>query len=435
MICLWEELQPKYIELRYNTSVKKMKEYKYHIGLNLRIYPSDKQKKIIKMNGGASRYIYNKLVADNNEMYELKKSSSFSIADRNRLEFLESIHKTKSNMLIMIPFLTQKEIDSDMIDNAIQNYKMAWNQYNKVKGASVPTFHKKDNTYFYKTSNHYGKIRNDGLKDGSIYFIDNNHINLPKIGRIRFKGSKKLVDKVLNFPYGIRVGSTSIEMDNLGLCYISISLASDYPFYDEYDKTNSSVGIDLNLSNFLADSNDNIIDSPKFLKKTEAKLKKEQKKLSRKYEAAKKDKRKYYECKNYQDQRLKVAKFHKHVSNQRKDFYNVLANNLVKNHDYIFAEDLKIRNMIKNHKLAKAISDSSWRSFLTILEWTALKRNKTFILVDPKNTTQMCSICGVISDEKIILGIEEWTCPHCGTYHIRDINAAINIKNKGLSLV
>lgn len=412
-----------------------MKDYNYHICLKLRIYPSDKQKKIIKMNGGASRYIYNKLVADNNEMYELKKSSSFSIADRNRLEFLESIHKTKSNMLVMIPFLTQKEIDSDMICNAVQNYKMAWNQYKKVKGASVPTFHKKDNTYFYKTSNHYGKIRNDGLKDGSIYFIDENHINLPKIGRIRFKGSKKLVDKVLNFPYGIRAGSTSIEMDNLGLCYISISLASDYPFYDEYDKTNSSIGIDLNLSNFLADSNDNIIDSPKFLKKSEAKLKKEQKKLSRKYEAAKKDKRKYYECKNYQDQRFKVAKIHKHVSNQRKDFYNVLANNLVKNHDYIFAEDLKIKNMIKNHKLAKAISHSGWRSFLTILEWTAIKRNKTFILVDPKNTTQMCSACGVISDEKIILGIEEWTCPNCGKHHIRDINAAINIKSKGLSLV
>ena len=412
-----------------------MKDYNYHIGLKLRIYPSNKQRKIIKINGGASRYIYNKLVADNNEIYELKKSSSFSPADKDRLEFLQSIHNSKSNMLVMIPFLSQKEIDSDMIDNAIQNYKMAWNQFRKVKGASVPTFHKKDNTYFYKTSNHYGKIRNDGLKDGSIYFIDENHINLPKIGRIRFKGSKKLVDKLLNFPYEIRVGSISIEMDNLGLCYISISLASDYSFYDEYDKTNTSVGIDLNLSNFLADSNGIIIDSPKFLKKAEAKLKKEQRKLSRKYESAKRDGRKYYNSQNYQEQKLKVAKLYKHVSNQRKDFHCVLANDLVKNHDYIFAEDLKIRNMIKNHKLAKAISDSGWRSFLTILEWTAIKRNKTFILVDPKNTTQTCSTCGVISDEKIILGIEEWTCPNCGTYHIRDINAAINIKNKGLSLV
>lgn len=414
--------------------MKKMKEYKYHIGLNLRIYPSDKQKKIIKMNGGASRYIYNKLVADNNEMYELKKTASFSFADKDRLEFLQSVHSSKSNMLVMIPFLTQKEIDSDMIDNAIQNYKMAWNQFRKVKGTSVPTFHKRDNTYSYKTSNHYKKVRDNGLKDGSIYFIDNNHINLPKIGKIRFKGSKKLLNKILNFDNEIRLGSVSIEMDNLGLCYISISLASDCPFHNEYVKTNSSLGIDLNLSNFLVDSYGNITDSPEFLKKSEEKLKKEQRKLSRKYEASKKGEYKYYECKNYNEQRLKVAKLYKHVSNQRKDFHCVLANNLVKNHDYIFAENLKVINLIKNHKLAKAISDSSWRSFLTILEWTAIKRNKTFILVDPKNTTQMCSTCGTISDKKIVLGQEEWTCPHCGTYHIRDINAAINIKNKGVSL-
>ncbi len=415
--------------------MKKMKEYKHHIGLNLRIYPSDKQKKIIKMNGGASRYIYNKLVADNNEIFKLRKSASFSPADKDRLEFLQSIHNSKSNMLVMIPFLSQKEIDSDMIDNAIQNYKMAWNQFRKVKGTSVPTFHKKDNTYSYKTSNHYSKVRDNGLKDGSIYFIDNNHINLPKIGKIRFKGSKKLINQILNFDNEIRLGSTSIEMDNLGLCYISISLASDCPFYDENDKTNSSVGIDLNLSNFLADSYGNIIDSPRFLKKAESKLKKEQKKLSRKYESAKREGRKYYDSQNYQEQKLKVAKIHKHISNQRKDFHCVLANNLVKNHDYIFAENLKVMNLIKNHNLAKAISDSSWRSFLTILEWTSLKRNKTLILVDPKNTTQRCSNCGTISDVKIVLGQEEWTCPNCGTHHIRDINAAMNIKNKGLSLV
>ncbi|MDY3794281.1 MAG: transposase, partial [Erysipelotrichaceae bacterium] len=290
--------------------MKKMKEYKYHIGLNLRIYPSDKQKKIIKMNGGASRYIYNKLVADNNEMYELKKTTSFSFADKDRLEFLQSVHSSKSNMLVMIPFLTQKEIDSDMIDNAIQNYKMAWNQFRKVKGTSVPTFHKRDNTYSYKTSNHYKKVRDNGLKDGSIYFIDNNHINLPKIGKIRFKGSKKLLNKILNFDNEIRLGSVSIEMDNLGLCYISISLASDCPFHNEYVKTNSSLGIDLNLSNFLVDSYGNITDSPEFLKKSEEKLKKEQRKLSRKYEASKKGEYKYYECKNYNEQRLKVAKLY-----------------------------------------------------------------------------------------------------------------------------
>ena len=415
--------------------MKKMKEYYYHMGLKLRIYPSDKQKKIIKMNGGASRYIYNKLVADNNEIFVLKKSASFSPTDKERLEFLETVHSSKSNMLAMIPFLTQKEIDSDMIDNAIQNYNAAWNQFKKVPGTSKPTFHKKDNTYSYKTSNHYGKKRDDGLRNGSIYFVDDKHIKLPKIGKIRFKGSKKLIDKIINCNHEIRIGSVAVEMDNLGLCYISISLGSDFPFHDEYVKTYSSCGIDLNLSNFLADSDGNIIESPKYLKQSENKLKKAQRKLSRKYESAKKDGRKHYECKNYQEQRLKLAKIHKHISNQRKDFHCVVANKLVKNHDFIFAEDLKVKNLIKNHTLAKAISDSGWSSFLTILEWSAIKCGKTFLLVSPKNTTQTCSVCGNVSQDKIVLGQEEWNCRYCGTHHIRDINAAINLKNKGLALI
>ena len=415
--------------------MKEMKEYYYHIGLKLRIYPSDKQKRIIKMNGGASRYIYNKLVADNNEMFRLRKSSSFSPADKERLDFLKSVHSSRSSLLVMIPFLSQDEIDSDMINNAIQNYNAAWRQFRKVKGVSIPTFHKKDGTYSYKTNNHYKRVRDDGLRNGSIYFIDNKHIRLPKIGRIKYSGSKKIINKILSSNHEIRLGSVSIEMDNIGACYISVSLASDYSFYDTYDKTNTSCGIDLNLSNFYADSNGNIVGSPKFLRKSELKLIKEQRKLSRKYESAKKGGRKYYKCKNYQEQRIKVAKLYKRITNQRKNFHFALANDLVKNHDYIFAEDLKVKDLIKNHKLAKAISDSGWRSFLDILEWTAFKYGKVFMTVNPKYTTQTCSVCGIVSEEKIVLGQEEWTCPNCGTYHIRDINAAINIKNKGLSLI
>ena len=415
--------------------MKEMKDYYYHIGLKLRIYPSDKQKRIIKINGGASRYIYNKLVADNNEMFRLRKSSSFSPADKERLDFLKSVHSSRSSLLVMIPFLSQDEIDSDMINNAIQNYNAAWRQFRKVKGASIPTFHKKDGTYSYKTNNHYKRVRDDGLRNGSIYFIDNNYIRLPKIGRIKYSGSKKIINKILSSNHEIRLGSVSIEMDNIGACYISASLASDYSFYDTYDKTNTSCGIDLNLSNFYADSNGNIVGSPKFLRKSELKLIKEQRKLSRKYESAKKGGRKYYKCKDYQEQRIKVAKLYKHITNQRKNFHSVLANDLVKNHDYIFAEELQVRNLIKNHKLAKAISDSGWRSFLDILEWTAFKYGKVFMTIDPKYTTQTCSTCGIVSEEKVVLGQEEWVCPNCGTYHIRDINAAINIKNKGLSLI
>ena len=414
--------------------MKKMNEYFYHIGLKLRIYPSDAQRKIIKINGGASRYIYNKLVADNNEMWKLKKTAHLSPADKDRLDFLESVHSSKSNMVVMIPFLSMSEIDSDMINHSLQNYKNAWNQFKKVKGTSIPTFHKKDYTYSYATSNHYPN-GSKGLNNGSIYFIDKSHIRLPKIGKVRFKASKKLIDRIFSLADEIKLGSVSNEMDNLNCCYVSLSLASDMPFYTQYAKTGSICGIDVNLTNFLADSDGNKIESPKFLRKVEAKLKKNQRKLSKREESAKKKGVKYCTVKNYNDQRLKVAKLHKKVANQRSDFHNALANTLVKNHDYIFAEDIKVKNLLKNHKLAKAISDSGWRGFLTKLEWTANKRGKTFMLVNPKNTTQSCSVCGCVSPVKIELGVEEWTCPYCNTHHDRDINAAKNIKNRGMLIL
>ena len=177
--------------------------------------------------------------------------------------------------------------------------------------------------------------------------------------------------------------------------------------------------------------------SPKYLHKAEKKLKKAQRKLSRKYESAKKDGRDYRTCKNYQEQRLKVAEIHKHVANQRLNFIRNVADMEVKNHDYLFAEDLKVRNLIKNHKLAQAISDSGWRKFLTALEWGSSKRGKLCLLVNPKSTTQTCSACGYVShgDTRIMLGQEEWDCPKCGTHHIRDYNAAVNIKNTGLLIL
>lgn len=416
------------------SAMKPMRDYLYHIGLALRIYPSDKQKHIIRINGGASRYIYNKLVGYHREAWQLKKTSYLSPADKARLEYLSSVLESKVSLEAMIPFLKMDEIDSAMVDHAIKHYNTAWNNYKKVKGTKIPTFHKKDNSYSYCTSNHYSSKRDDGLHDGSVYFIDENHIFLPKLGKIRFKGSKKFVSSILTRVDMTRLGTVTIRMDATDDCYVSLALASDIPFHTAYPQTGKAVGVDMNLTNFLYDSDGNEISSPKFLRKAEAKLKKEQRKLSRKLEAAKRDGRDYRTCKNYQEQRLKVAEIHKHVANQRLDFIRNVANMEVKNHDYMFAEDLKVRNLVKNHKLAQAISDSGWRKFLTEYEWCSSKRGKTCLLVDPKNTTQTCSKCGYVShgDTRITLGQEEWDCPQCGTHHIRDYNAAVNIKNAGL---
>lgn len=426
----------------YNIGVKTMREFNFHIGINVRAYFSDKQKQIVRFNGGAANFVYNRLVAVNREKHLLHKSAHLSITDKNRLAYLDIAYKDTKHLRNAVPFLNDPKIDGYAIANAKQDYQHAWNQFRKVKGTSIPTFHKKDNTYSYGTNCHYdNKVLSNpntiGLFEGSVRFLDKTHIVLPILGTVRIKGSDKLLSNLLSRSDMTRIGTVRITLDNCDKAYLSISLSSDQQFHEYYKKTHKAVGIDMNLTNFLYDSDGLEVPTPKYLRKAEAKLKKQQRKLSRKIEAAKKDKRDYSKCKNYNEQRLKLAKLHKHVANQRLDFIRNVVNEEVKNHDYLFAEDLKTCNLIKNHMLAKAISDSGWRMFLTELQNTASKRGKTCLLVNPKNTTQTCSNCGYVcrGNTHITLGKEEWDCPNCGAHHIRDYNAGKNILATGLALL
>ena len=422
--------------------MKKMKELTYHIGLLVRAYPSDRQKHIIRKNAGVNRFVYNRLVAVNREMYDLAKTAPFSQTDRERLAYLKSAYGTTTDMRNAIPFLNDPDIDNYSIANAKRDYQKAWNQFRKVPSTGVPTFKRRTNSYSYGTNCTYTtdqKVDPNtiGLFEGCVRFLDRTHVLLPTLGRIRVKGSKKLIASLLERTDFTRIGTVRITIDSCCTCLLSIALASDTPFHVPYQKTGKAVGMDLNLTNFLTDSDGTVVDTPKYLRKSERKLKKAQRKLSRMYECAKKDNRKLRESKNYQKQRQKLAEIHKHVANQRLDFIRRIADMEVKNHDYLFAEDLKVKNLLKNHKLAKAISDSGWRMFLTQLEWCASKNGRICILVNPKNTTQTCSSCGYVCKGKdhIELGVEEWTCPKCGKHHIRDLNASINIKNAGLLLL
>lgn len=141
-------------------------------------------------------------------------------------------------------------------------------------------------------------------------------------------------------------------------------------------------------------------------------------------------------AKNYQKQRLLVAKLHAKIRRQREDFLQVLSTALIKNHDLVVAEELRSKNLLKNHALSQAISDVGWRRFLNMLAYKAKLYDKEFITIDPKYTTQRCHQCGTIMGQngcrKLKLKDREWTCPMCQTYHIRDWNAAVNILEKGL---
>ncbi len=420
--------------------MKTMSELFFHRGIILTIYPSNRQKQIIRQNGSSARFVYNRLVAVSEELYRLRKTATYLKPVQDRIDYLETAYSSAKNIVNAIPFLAEKGIDSDMIGNVKRNYANAWKKFRKYPNAGIPTFHKKDGTYSYQTSNHYQlsrKPNSKGLYDGSIRFLDKNHINLPVLGKIRFKCSKKEIEALFNFPDDVRIGTCRISIDNIGRCYVSLSLASDTPFYEVFPETHTACGIDLNLTNFLYCSDGTQIDNPKFGRSLKDKLAKEQRKLSLKRNRAEKEGRNFYDSKNYQKQKKKVSALQKKIARRRSDFHWNTANDLVKSHDYIFAEDLKVKNLLKNHKLAYAITDVSWSEFLQKLSWTAEKRGKSFLKVNPKNTTQTCSECGYIcSGEKHIkLGIEDWICPNCGTHHIRDYNASKNILAIGLNIL
>ena len=202
----------------------------------------------------------------------------------------------------------------------------------------------------------------------------------------------------------------------------------------ELPKTNSSVGIDLGIKDMAILSTGEKIENLKFRKQLENKLKKEQRKLSKRLLNAKKLNKKLSESKNYQKQKIKVAKIHEKIMNMRTDFLNKLSTYIIKNHDIICIEELNTKGLLRNHKLAKSISDVSWASFVNKLEYKAKWYGKEIIKIDKfYPSSQICSVCGY-KDGKKTLDVREWTCSVCHTHHDRDINAAKNILTEGLRI-
>jgi putative transposase len=198
----------------------------------------------------------------------------------------------------------------------------------------------------------------------------------------------------------------------------------DYNREEKHNFTGSVVGIDLGLKEFYTDSNGNTVENPRFFRKTERRLKKAQRRLSKRHKRGQK------QSANYHKQRKKVAKLHLKVSRQRKDKAIFMALALVQSHDLVVYEALKVSNLVKNHKLAKSISDASWYQFTQWVNYFAKIHKITCIAVPPQFTTIDCSACGA----KVYKALSTRThqCPHCKTVLDRDWNAAINILKKGL---
>ena len=319
-----------------------MSSLAYHFGIKLRFYPSSKQKKTIKLNYDAQRFVYNSYVGCNWTRYHAKRylanrqnqvmPFAFPILNDYEAKLAETV--VINNELLARPknirdaysFLRVKEIDSLALANAIQNYRKAWNNYHKI-GHGIPTFHKKCSDWSYQTNCQYSKQKEDYLDNGTAKFIDAKHVKLPKLGVIRIAGLRKLIKDRLFKHVPTRIGTVTIKKTADDQFYLSMQLGSDTAFVKELPKTQSQIGIDLNLDNFLTASNGAMVANPRFYCKAKRKLAHAQRVLSRRQRRIKQEGRNLCLAKNYQK--------------QRNDFLQVLSTTLIKNHDLVVAEELR----------------------------------------------------------------------------------------------
>lgn len=374
-----------------------------------RIYPNKQQAILIHKTIGCARLIYNLMLHD---FYE------------------NDLIKTPAKYKNEYPFL--KEVDSLALANSQMDLKQAFRNYkNNKEHFGTPKFKKKSHAKLtYKTNNQKGTIR-----------IENNKLILPK-----FKSGIKIV-----LPRLIEGMIKSVTIEQVPCGYYTASILYDIPDCQEKPilSQENIVGIDLGLTHLAITSDHKKYTNPKHFHKLQAKLRKEQQTLSRRWEQNIEKriydeegkvvktiyKRPLLDCKNYQKQKQKVAKIYQKIKHQRLDNLHKVSHEIVKNHDYIVIETLKIKNLMQNKKLSKSIADVGWAMFLNMLKYKSERYGKELIQIDQWfPSSQICSYCHQ-NDGKKTLSVREWTCTHCHTKHDRDINAAINIKNKGLTLI
>jgi len=264
-----------------------------------------------------------------------------------------------------------KEVDSLALANAQLNLDKAYKNFFRDKVIGFPKFKSKKNNYFsYTTNNQHNTIK-----------LFNKTIKIPKL-----KSNIK-IKKHRDFEGEIK--SATISKNPSGQYYISVLVEQEIK---ELPKLNNKIGIDLGIKEFAITSDGEHIKNPKWLRKSEKRLKKRQQQLSSKTKGS-----------NTRNKfRMKVARIHQKIKDQRKDFLQKLSIKFIRENQSINLEDLKVKNMVKNHKLAKVISEVSWAEFRTMLEYKAKWYGRE---------------------------MREWDCPKCNSHHDRDVNASINIRD------
>lgn len=359
-------------------------------GIKFRIYPNKEQKNLINQTLGCCRLIYNKGLAMRNTAYSNGEKTGYSQTSA----MLTKLKKCED-------FAFLKVVDSIALQQSLRDLDRGFVNFFK-KRAAHPVFKSKHNRHqSYRTINQGENIR-----------IVGRYIKLPKLGFVKIRQSMEVG----------KINHVTIERTPTGK-YFAVLNTEFEP--QPMENKGGCIGIDVGIKDFYSDSNGNAVQNPRYLEKSMRKLIREQRKLSRKQKGSN----------NRNKQRVKVALVHEKITNQRNDFLQKQSTMLICENQTICMEDLNVKGMLRNHKLAQHISSVSWSRFFDMLEYKATWYGNTIIRIPTMYpSSQTCSCCGYKNPLVKNLAVRNWECPKCHTKHDRDINASINILKKGLQM-
>lgn len=364
---------------------------------NIRLYPNKGQANFINKTIGGCKFAYNLCLKSKQYLYK-----NYGISYEPKMALLAEEYPEQLG-----------NIDSQGLCNTYQDLKKAYSNW--FNSLSSENKRKQRALKFKNTKTKAGSYRNAMIKKDIDKLVQDDRIFLPCAKWTKFKGTIEK-DKIKKI-YNITVKRTNTRKYFASLC-CDVEI-------DKYEHTGEAIGLDLGIKDLIIDSNETKYDNKKFFKASERKIKHLQRELSRKKKGSH----------NREKARLKLAIAHEKLSNKRNNYLHQLTTKIVKENSIICIEDLNVKGMMKNHKLAKSIADCSFSIIRRMLKYKCQWHNRQLIVIDRWSpSSKTCNSCGHIMKDWN-LGIREWDCPNCGIHHDRDVNAAKNILDEGMKIL